>query len=123
MSFFLCVSCSRHVRANAPCPFCGSITSTAIERTRSRRASRAVRFVGAAAIGVACGGTGNPGDGGTNDATEEFSPEPAYGAVAPDAATDSGAKDASTSDVDETDAKSDVGSGALYGAPPPPNGG
>lgn len=70
-----CSSCARLVRiADAACPFCGA----AIERTDASSAvakhlSRAAMLVGAAAIGVACGGVS----------------EPVYGApVPPDAAAD-----------------------------------
>lgn len=92
---------------------------------RGARLSRTARFVGVAAIGVACGGTTTPNDGGTSsDATEEFSPGPMYGAVMPDSGVkdSSASKDASGDASDASDTDADASGTALYGAPPPPNG-
>lgn len=105
MAFVLCALCERHVRA-APCPFCGSNKATPIERVRARRVSRAARLVTVAAIGVACGGTVSQGDGGTNDAAEEFSAQPPYG-VAP---FDASVKETSTNDA-SMDATNDAADG------------
>jgi len=80
------------------------------------RRSRTARILGVAAIGVACGGTTNPGDGGA-DANDDFSAQPAYGAVVPDSGFDA-TEDAASSDAsDASDA--DASGIALYGAPPP----
>lgn len=115
----LCSACGRHVRETT-CPFCGaSVSSSEISRARVR-GSRTARILAATAI-VACGGTTDPGsDGGSKDASsdvvDDFSPQPLYGAVVPDAGKD--AADASdASDASDADASGT----ALYGAPPPPN--
>ncbi len=99
-------------------------------RAPRARLSRTARFVGVAAIGVACGGTTTPNDGGTssdapNDVTEDFSPGPMYGAVMPDSGVkDSSSNDASdASDASDAETDADASGTALYGAPPPPNGG
>jgi hypothetical protein len=87
-----------------------------------------MRILGVAAISVACGGTTtNPNDGGTGDATDEYAPMPMYGGPFPEA----GALDATTTDAgqsDASDASDDAADAAesgiaLYGAPPPPEGG
>lgn len=128
MSLSLCPGCSRHVRASvsSTCPFCGGAIAASV-RAPAKRASRTVRILGVAALGVACGGTTSPSDGGTADATEDFSPQPAYGAVIPDSGLPDGfSKDATSGDAgDASDASDDADSSgiALYGAPPPPDGG
>jgi hypothetical protein len=117
----LCSGCGRHVREDT-CPFCGASGTVALSRARVR-GSRTARILGVAALGVACGGTTAPGDAGSNDsgpadATEDFAPGPMYGAIMPDAGND--AADASdASDASDADATGI----ALYGAPPPLDGG
>ena len=114
----LCGGCGRHVREST-CPFCGSSAATELSRARVR-GSRTARILAAATI-VACGGTTEPGDGGSNDgggsdvALNDTAPGPMYGAVIPDAGKDGDASDAD----DGSDA--DASGTALYGAPPPPN--
>ena len=116
----LCDACGRHVREST-CPFCGAeITSAALPRARAR-GSRTARFLGIAAIGVACGGTTTPNDGGTSsDATEDMSPGPMYGAVMPDSGNDASTKKDAASDASDGSDDADETSTALYGAPPPP---
>jgi len=109
----LCTTCNRHARG-ATCPFCGAALSSDAPSPRAR-GSRTARFVAVAAIGVACGGTSNPADGGA-DANEDQSAQPAYGAVIPDASVDA-SKDAADDAEDASDA--DASGIALYGAPPP----
>lgn len=116
----LCAACGRHVREST-CPFCGAIVTGVVSRARTR-GSRTARILGVAAIGVACGGTTSPGDGGSNDATEDFTAQPPYGAVIPDAGNDSTVNDASSDDAsDAADSDADATGIALYGAPPPPD--
>jgi hypothetical protein len=123
----VCTSCQRHVRVSGRCPFCGA--EIVIERREPRmRSSRAVRILGVAAIGAACGGTTVPTDGGTGDATNDYSPMPMYGAPpladsgkppvadASDAGESTDAESNDAADADDGDATNV----ALYGAPPPP---
>ena len=115
----LCANCNRHVR-DEKCPFCGgAVARTA--RGPIGRGSRTARIVGIAAIGVACGGTTSPTDGGASDAHDDFSTQPPYGAVIPDSGLDAQTSDASDAG-DAADAPDETGI-ALYGAPPPPDGG
>jgi hypothetical protein len=123
MALSVCSGCGRHVRG-ASCPFCGASVAGAARATRPR-VSRAARILGVAALGVACGGTTSPSDGGTDGAPDDVSTQPLYGAVPPDGGFDaqqpSDAGDAGDA-ADAADAPDDTGV-ALYGAPPPPDGG
>ena len=117
-----CPACGRHAREPA-CPFCGARIAPASSPARGPRVSRTVKILGAAALGVACGGTTSPSDGGA-DATDDIALQPPYGAVIPDAGGDaaqgSDAADADASDAG--DAAVDSSGVPLYGAPPPDGG-
>lgn len=89
MSLSVCPSCSRHVRETR-CPFCGGEVVLS-QRPAAPRVARIVLLGGAAAIASAC--SSGP------------SPQPAYGAVIPDASADGAA-----------DAAPDVSPGPMYGA-------
>ena len=118
----LCAVCGRHARAPA-CPFCGARVAPDA-RARAPRVSRTVKILGAAALGVACGGTTSPSDGGA-DATDEIALQPPYGAVIPDAgfdAADAADADAADADAAAADAGVDSSGVPLYGAPPPDGG-
>jgi hypothetical protein len=119
MRLVVCV-CGRHARVGESCPFCGAaLAASEPVITRARR-SRTARIISVAAISVACGGTANPPDGGS-DATDDVSGQPLYGAAIPDAGKDVTTSDAAAKDAQGSDA--DAGGVALYGAPPPPDGG
>ena len=66
-------------------------------------------------------------DGGSSDAAEDFSAQPAYGAIPPDgglpdvSSNDGSSNDASSGDASDASHNKDS-SIALYGAPPPPSG-
>ena len=110
----VCASCGRHARESV-CPFCGA-TIRSTTRAPLRRASRTAKILGVAALGVACGGTTNPSDAGS-DAKEDVTLQPPYGAVIPDAGPDvAQPPDAGDASTDAADDSSGV---PLYGAPPP----
>ena len=95
-----CTSCARLVRAaDAACPFCrAAIAALPVSGSPvSKHLSRAAMLVGAAAIGVACGGTSQPvygspvvdsGVDGSDDARAD-GPVAMYGGPPVDAGLDS----------------------------------
>lgn len=91
---------------------------------RRARVSRTARILSVAAIGVACGGTTTPTDGGTDGSNDDVSVQPAYGAVIPDSGFDAPSNPPDAA-ADASDASDDADSSgiALYGAPPPLDGG
>ncbi len=81
-----------------------------------------MKILGAAALGVACGGTTSPSDGGA-DATDDITLQPPYGAVIPDAGFDAEqGSDAADADASDGAAAVDSSGVPLYGAPPPDGG-
>jgi len=116
-----CTGCSRLVRGgDAQCPFCGSTGRTEPANKARGHLSRAARIVGAAAIGVACGGSTEPvADGGAvpkdasaKDAVDEIPIGPMYG----------GPFDASVADAADDSSSVDAGNDSPilppYGGPP-----
>lgn len=120
-----CAHCSRLVRgADDRCPFCGSAERTEPANRARGHLSRAARIVGAAAIGVACGGSTEPipvadsggdtaiKDSAVKDAVEEIPIGPMYGGP-----FDASVADA-TEDVGSLDAGMDSPILPPYGGPP-----
>lgn len=90
-----CTSCRRLVHVQeASCPFCSAAMGDAPPpRSVGVHVSRALRMIGVAAVGVACGGSTEPTpavdagvDAVSKDATEDFATQPPYGHPVLDAA-------------------------------------
>lgn len=116
MALWICGSCSRHIKTNEACPFCGAAAG---HRAGFRPVSRATRA--ALALSVAVASTGALAAC-SDETPDDPTLQPAYGAPALDAQP---SPDADTSDASRLDAAPDglVSVDAAYGAPPPPDGG